>query len=641
MKKLLFIILALSPQIALADWPPMCPTSNCVERLVTIDNDDFDGSLRDVIKHACQDAGDDAIQFGFSTTISLKSPIVIPASCNGKIFIFGRAGGRNAIDGRSVPMQVSDTQNCLIRVGSSGNTFSRLNIVNYANPNRDERVAKPAVGICFVGDGNTVTDSTFGVIDAGNAAQSNDVGVFVGSNQNTITNNHFSQNKLDGIQIAGNENRILGNYLGIPLESCDFQTEQEKLIQGSEGKSSSGLTAEPSNSFSPGVAPIPSAEATPIGGCQLIIPKENKSASCPMVSNWQFGIHLFGDAHNNVVGSLNPTERNTIQYQGKSGIRLSGSSNSIHNLLSPNIFNLNKELGIDLGLEGVTEDDFGDGDEGPNTLLNSPELSLVQVRNRYSKPTDWRIVLYGKGQGETFVDLYIADSQEADGGSEGLSFLQRISIPSGEEVFSVELKDPVTMGTPLVAVAVDPSQNTSEFSYMLIVELDSDMDGIPDRIEDANRNGIVDPGESDPFDADTDHDGLPDGIEDANHNGKRDENETAAYLADTDGDGLSDFVETHGDGRYDPQKGDTNPLLPDTDCDGLLDGEEDTNHNGIIELSLGETFPQITDSDGDDVSDGPLENCLKEASMDNCSIIPNPDQTDTDRDGTGDTCDWN
>ena len=63
MKKLLFIILVLSPQMAKADWPPMCPTSNCVERLVTVDNDDFDGSLRDVIKHACQDAGDDAIQF--------------------------------------------------------------------------------------------------------------------------------------------------------------------------------------------------------------------------------------------------------------------------------------------------------------------------------------------------------------------------------------------------------------------------------------------------------------------------------------------------------------------------------------------------------------------------------------------------
>jgi len=42
---------------------------------------------------------------------------------------------------------------------------------------------------------------------------------------------------------------------------------------------------------------------------------------------------------------------------------------------------------------------------------------------------------------------------------------------------------------------------------------DADGDGISDRDEDRNANGVVDPGESDPRSADTDHDNVPDDVE--------------------------------------------------------------------------------------------------------------------------------
>lgn len=45
--------------------------------------------------------------------------------------------------------------------------------------------------------------------------------------------------------------------------------------------------------------------------------------------------------------------------------------------------------------------------------------------------------------------------------------------------------------------------------------VDSDNDGIPDGIEDANRNSTVDPGETDPHNPDTDGDGYSDGEEEA------------------------------------------------------------------------------------------------------------------------------
>lgn len=69
---------------------------------------------------------------------------------------------------------------------------------------------------------------------------------------------------------------------------------------------------------------------------------------------------------------------------------------------------------------------------------------------------------------------------------------------------------------------------------------DADADGVPDVIEDRNRNSRVDPGETDPFNPDSDGDGIPDGAEDRNRNGLVDEGETSPLNADSDGDGIPD-----------------------------------------------------------------------------------------------------
>jgi hypothetical protein len=132
-------------------------------------------------------------------------------------------------------------------------------------------------------------------------------------------------------------------------------------------------------------------------------------------------------------------------------------------------------------------------------------------------------------------------------------------------------------------------------------QLDTDRDRIPDVVEDANRNGRVDPGETDPRKADTDGDGLADGVEDANRDGRRDPGETSPRRGDTDGDGLSDGLEDQNrNGQVDP--GETSPRLADTDGDGLDDGLEDENRNGRREPW--ETSPLSADTDHDAVSDG-------------------------------------
>ena len=75
--------------------------------------------------------------------------------------------------------------------------------------------------------------------------------------------------------------------------------------------------------------------------------------------------------------------------------------------------------------------------------------------------------------------------------------------------------------------------------------IDTDMDGVPDFIEDSNGNGVVDAGETDPSNPDSDGDGLNDGDEDANSNGIVDAGETNPLSTDSDNDGLSDGYEVN------------------------------------------------------------------------------------------------
>ena len=115
---------------------------------------------------------------------------------------------------------------------------------------------------------------------------------------------------------------------------------------------------------------------------------------------------------------------------------------------------------------------------------------------------------------------------------------------------------------------------------------DSDGDGIPDSIEDANGNGVYDGGDpSNLHSADTDGDGIPDGTEDTNRNGQ--------IGGDADGDRVLDSSETWTE---------TNPASADSDGDGLNDGVEDANRNGVVDA--GETDPRNPDTDGDGIRDG-------------------------------------
>ncbi|MCP4122258.1 MAG: hypothetical protein GY751_10935, partial [Bacteroidetes bacterium] len=86
------------------------------------------------------------------------------------------------------------------------------------------------------------------------------------------------------------------------------------------------------------------------------------------------------------------------------------------------------------------------------------------------------------------------------------------------------------------------------------------------------------------YDEDSDDDGLTDGIEDKDKNGIVNSSETDPHDPDTDDDLIIDGVEDENkDGYYTIDE--TDPLNPDTDGDSLQDGIEDSNQDGDVDVA--------------------------------------------------------
>jgi len=76
--------------------------------------------------------------------------------------------------------------------------------------------------------------------------------------------------------------------------------------------------------------------------------------------------------------------------------------------------------------------------------------------------------------------------------------------------------DPETFGgsaTSFTYKANDGGRDSNTATVFITIRGDSDSDGLLDDVEDSNGNGVIDAGETDPFNPDSDGDGLTDGFE--------------------------------------------------------------------------------------------------------------------------------
>lgn len=180
-----------------------------------------------------------------------------------------------------------------------------------------------------------------------------------------------------------------------------------------------------------------------------------------------YGIRIqpgfFRGASGNLIGKAVGGGGNTIAFNKGAGISVEGAD---QNAIYQNEIYQNDGIGIDLGNNGVTPNDLGDADSGPNGLQNYPVLTSAYVAGG-------TVVISGTLNSVPnqayYLECFGSDKPDPSGFGEGKYFLGSTFTfveNGGYGGFSVAL--PYRSGIQTVAVtATDPNGNTSEFSAAL------------------------------------------------------------------------------------------------------------------------------------------------------------------------------
>jgi CSLREA domain-containing protein len=160
------------------------------------------------------------------------------------------------------------------------------------------------------------------------------------------------------------------------------------------------------------------------------------------------GIIVTEGATNNRIGPGNIVAHNPV------GVRISDAGTDGNTITRNSIF-ANGGLGIDLDPTGVTPNDAGDGDSGPNQQLNFPVLSSATGTS-----------VRGTACSGCRVEVFVADP-DPSGFGEGRTFLAAgLADASGN--FTVSISG-VSAGQTVTATATDGQGNTSEFAKRVSV----------------------------------------------------------------------------------------------------------------------------------------------------------------------------
>ena len=152
----------------------------------------------------------------------------------------------------------------------------------------------------------------------------------------------------------------------------------------------------------------------------------------------------------------------TIKGFSENGIAVTGAA-SVCNTITNTLTYADGGLGIDLGDDGVTTNDPGDVDAGPNDLLNYPEIdSIVSHMNQTYD-------VYGRAAGKALIEFFVAHpasrpTKPADpsGHGEVYSYIGAGTC-NDAGVFIFTVPSSVAHFSVITATATDTLGNTSEF----------------------------------------------------------------------------------------------------------------------------------------------------------------------------------
>jgi CSLREA domain-containing protein len=283
----------------------------------------------------------------------------------------------------------------------------------------------------------------------------------------------------EGIAVWGDasNNHIVGNFIGTDVTGTsgignDFWGVH--LDDGTSGNwiggASKGAGNVISGNLAYGVLIRDGASQNQVQGNYIGTQSDGSSP----LGNSRHGVALSLGANDNTIGGIGVTPGmcsgpcNTIAFNGLPGTGYDGvrlmPTTGTGNLVIGNAIHSNAGLGIDLGADGVTLNDPGDGDTGANELQNFPELFAA-----YGTQTSITIegALNSTPVTQFRLEFFANSECDPSGHGEGKIFIGEATMltdGSGDASFTAQFGVQVPPGAWITATATDPDNNTSEFS---------------------------------------------------------------------------------------------------------------------------------------------------------------------------------
>jgi parallel beta-helix repeat protein len=381
-----------------------------------------------------------------------------------------RSNGGNRIQGNYIGTDATGTVPRGNATGISVRSGAGSNLIGGPGPGDGNRIAANEDGIFFLG--NSPANQVLGNVIGGDTAIPpelfNEVGImFNATSGQTIgapgAGNVISGNGI-GVYIAGSNVTdivVQANCIG-PIDGCTVpfgNTSRGVLIFSSPGNTIGGSAPGEGNVISSnGAGVVLSLEFATDNQVLGNFIGTDPTGSL-LLGNDETGVSISSSASDNRIGGVEPGAGNAIMNNGLRGVFVFGGSG---NEIRRNSISGNGELGIDLGPSGVTPNDPGDSDSGPNNLQNFPVLTAASASSSETSVEGW---LDSTPSSAFEVEFFSSEACDPAGHGEGTSFLGTAEVTtdsSGVAVFSATF--PVVADQVVTATATGPDGSTSEFS---------------------------------------------------------------------------------------------------------------------------------------------------------------------------------
>jgi parallel beta-helix repeat protein len=258
-----------------------------------------------------------------------------------------------------------------------------------------------------------------------------------------------TRNTIEGNRIGTNA----GGTAALPNGGSGIVFNDSGVSQNVVGGTATGSRNVVSGNGDRGILLVNDASANTVRGNYIGV---DSSGAAPL-GNGSDGITI-ARASDNVLAA------NRIAFNAIDGIGVVADfAAALRNRASRNLVFSNGALGIDLGGDGVTPNDPGDPDTGPNELQNFPVLTRATatsdrlvVQGTIDTPKPATVTI------ELFANPVPSPGGDPSGHGEGAAFLGT-ARPSLQGRFSAALVA-VRPGTLITATATDAAGNTSEFA---------------------------------------------------------------------------------------------------------------------------------------------------------------------------------